>query len=267
VLGGEPPAGVTKLLPEQEALLAVLREAAKVSRKPFTASGSLAGDSIQHDGLTESPPFEWDDLDILIRKGLLHRSDGSRRTNHMRFTVTAEGFAHASTPEGPKLRPVQVQPLDALDSVRRLFDSAPTGGPYAEAFAKWAAAEAMLWTAKEEPSHLTAVGIVCRDTLQRFADVFAREQGYVSTEPASKTINRVVGGIAALRGRLSDRHLHLLDALDTYWRAVDGCAQRQVHAAEKGGEPIEWEDARLVVTQTAVVMFELMRAAARGSTT
>ena len=39
--------------------------------------------------------------------------------------------------------------------------------------------------------------------------------------------------------------------------------QRLEHGAAKEGQRIDWEDARLVVVQTMVVMYEFVRATAR----
>ena len=246
-----------KLRPSQVELLDQLCRAAEASTGDFMLIRAMQGTFVMHPGLPAPITIAASDFDELADADLLrHQSLGGKNRP---FAITTKGWEHW---EGLRADKDAVAKIEV--SVRRLLESAPTDSPYAEAFKKWAAAEAMLWTAREEPAHLTALGVVCRDAVQRFADLFAREQGYVSEEPASRTINRVVGGITALRGRLSDRHVDLLDALETYWRAVDGLVQRQVHAAEKGGEPIDWDDARVVVTQTALIMFELIRASERA---
>jgi hypothetical protein len=58
----------------------------------------------------------------------------------------------------------------------------------------------------------------------------------------------------------SAAHQAFLTALLSYWGTVSDLVQRQEHGAQKEGEPLTWEDARRVVFQTAVVMFEIARA-------
>lgn len=247
-----------KLRPAQVDLLRRLAQAGGVKSSDFRLTTAWQGQFIQHPGLAEPiNDFAVSDLDELVSAGLVRRTRSTGSVRH--FAITNKGWDHWEALGAQKDSVARIE-----DNVRRLLDPAPTKGPYAEAFRKWAAAEAMLWTAKEEPAHLTALAIVCRDTIQRFADAFAREQGHLSEEPSAKTINRVTAAIDRLRGRVSKRQVKLLDALEAYWRAVDGLVQRQVHAAEKGGRPVEWEDARLVVTQTALIMFELIRAVERA---
>lgn len=55
----------------------------------------------------------------------------------------------------------------------------------------------------------------------------------------------------------------MLDALVVYWGTVHDLAARQEHGAAKA-VPLVAEDARRVVFQTAIVMFELDRAFVRA---
>lgn len=45
-----------------------------------------------------------------------------------------------------------------------------------------------------------------------------------------------------------------------YWGAVADLTQRQEHGVQKEGEQLVWEDARRVVFQTLLVMFEVDKA-------
>jgi hypothetical protein len=45
-----------------------------------------------------------------------------------------------------------------------------------------------------------------------------------------------------------------------YWGTVSDLVQRQEHGAQKQGAELTWEDARRVVFQTAIVMYEVSRA-------
>jgi hypothetical protein len=52
----------------------------------------------------------------------------------------------------------------------------------------------------------------------------------------------------------------MLQALVAYWATVMNIIQRQEHGSQREGGELTWEDARRVVFQTAVVMFEVDRA-------
>ena len=56
-----------------------------------------------------------------------------------------------------------------------------------------------------------------------------------------------------------------IDALIAYWGTVSDLASRQEHGAQREGEPLTREDARRIVFQTAVVMFETHRSLFRTS--
>ena len=49
----------------------------------------------------------------------------------------------------------------------------------------------------------------------------------------------------------------MLKALVMYWGTVMDITQRQEHGSQREGGELTWEDARRVVFQTAVVMFEV----------
>ena len=172
-----------KLRPSQVELLDRLCQAAGSKAGDFSVTTAWQGAFIKHPGLPAPiTDFAVSDLDELGAAGLIRRTRGTGSTRF--FAITNKGWEHW---EGLRSNTDAVGRTE--DSVRRLLESAPSAGPYAEAFERWAAAEAMLWTATEEPAHLTALGTICRDALQRFADVFARSsQGHVSQEEPSKTI-------------------------------------------------------------------------------
>jgi len=51
-----------------------------------------------------------------------------------------------------------------------------------------------------------------------------------------------------------------LDALLVYWGTACDLVQRQEHGSQREGAPLTWEDARRVVFQTMLVMYEVGRA-------
>ena len=106
---------------------------------------------------------------------------------------------------------------------------------------------------------MTRIGHTCREALQAFASSLAERSGVpdMPSNPA-KTVDRIK---AVLNARaLGDTHRAFLAALLAYWGTVSDLVQRQEHGAQKEGEPMTWEDARRVVFQTAIVMFEIARA-------
>ena len=58
---------------------------------------------------------------------------------------------------------------------------------------------------------------------------------------------------------LGDSKKAFLDALIAYWGTLSDLIQRQEHDSQKEGKPLVWEDARAVVFQTLIVMFEIDR--------
>src|SRR5439155_2241153 len=56
-----------------------------------------------------------------------------------------------------------------------------------------------------------------------------------------------------------------LDALIGYWGAVSDLVQRQEHGGQREGAELTWHDARRVVFQVAMVMFEVDSALGRST--
>ena len=73
----------------------------------------------------------------------------------------------------------------------------------------------------------------------------------------SKTVARLKAVIEIQKKVLGDTKMAFLDALVAYWGALNGLIQRQEHDSQKEGKPLIWEDARTVVFQTLIVMFEI----------
>ena len=95
--------------------------------------------------------------------------------------------------------------------------------------------------------------------MQAFASDIAERYGITGTSAdLSRTIDRIRAVLS--RADVGDSHRAFLDALLAYWGTVSDLVQRQEHGAKKEGEPLTWEDARRVVFQTAIVMFEVARA-------
>lgn len=56
-----------------------------------------------------------------------------------------------------------------------------------------------------------------------------------------------------------------VESLVAYWDTVSDLAQRQEHGGHRDAEPLTHEDARRLVLQTAVMMFEVRRRLTRNA--
>ena len=130
------------------------------------------------------------------------------------------------------------------------------------AYDRWRRAANILWSEHPE-GQLSEIGHYCRESMQEFAEVLARGLPVMDQTDKTQTISRVRAAIDNASTGLGSRVTQMLKALVDYWRAVSELAQRQEHAAQREGEPLSWEDARRVVFQTALVMYELDRALRR----
>ena len=99
----------------------------------------------------------------------------------------------------------------------------------------------MLLTRVDQLLH-GAIGGHCREAMQLYATDLVEH-----LKPADAV-------------KLGDRASDLLQALVAMWDAADGAVQQLVHAGQKQGSPLGWEDVRRTVFLAGVVMFELDRA-------
>jgi hypothetical protein len=111
---------------------------------------------------------------------------------------------------------------------------------------------------------MTTVGHYLREAMMAFA-AEAVERYVVTDAPADpvRTVDRLRAVIGRAKPNLSTREAPLLDALVVYWGTVHDLVARQEHGAAKS-ERLVSEDARRVVFQSAMVMFELDRAFVRA---
>jgi hypothetical protein len=108
--------------------------------------------------------------------------------------------------------------------------------------------------------HATRIGHDCREALLLFANALLEACGGDSSQAGTVTKIRQA---VALVGPGSRAVQAQLDALVIYWTTVSDLAQRQEHGAGREGESLTIEDARRLVFQTMLVMYELDRAVAR----
>lgn len=142
--------------------------------------------------------------------------------------------------------------------MRGMLDASWFAERFPEAHAKWTQAEEALWSEDAE-RRLSTIGHDAREALQEFADALAREKGIASEVPTDK--QRTIARITAVLDEqaIGGTPREFLDALLAYYGTLTDLVQRQEHAGQKEGEPITWEDARRVVFQTLVVMYEVAR--------
>jgi hypothetical protein len=241
---------------EQGDLLAAMVEAERnlprEQRHPFILSETFGGGSdLVHAGFGGRRHYAYrGDLETLAESGLLRMSFTARATPT--FDITPEGRAYYE-----EMKAQAGEPIERLEAeVRRYLVSDDFRKGHPDAYARWAAAEELLW-ASDSNKQFTDVGHRCREAMQRLAtDLVDRDPPpNVDPDPAH-TVARLRAAIA--QANLGDSVGALLDALVRYWGTVSDVVQRQEHGDQRS-DPLVWEDARRVVFQTAQVMFELSK--------
>jgi hypothetical protein len=218
----------------------------------FLLVGTREGYLLIHPHLGERPAVRQGDLETLADNGLLRRGFGGKGTPN--YEITPQGrryYAEMKQRAGASATIVE-------EEIHRFLDSDAFMALFPDAYSRWLKAEQDLWSAEDEAA-FTEIGHVCREAMQSFSLRLVDRAGIngTPTDPA-KTVERVR---AVLRkADLGSTHRAMLDALLVYWGTVSDIVQRQEHGAGREGDPLIWEDARRVVFQTAIVMFEISRA-------
>jgi hypothetical protein len=250
---------VARLDEDQEELLAMLCSAARQqdrgAKRSFLVTRHLGGQRLTHPSLPGGllREFHVPDVELLAAHGLLRIA--SRGQHNFSFDVTPSGFEHWE-----QLTADRGAPVERLEAeVRRYLEGEAFRRRFGQAFDKWSQAEARLWATRGS-TEITTIGHECREAIQAFANDFASAAGAEPNATPNKDVDNLRRGVAAIKERRPGAVIALLDALIVYWGTMSDLVQRQEHGAQKEGEPLGWEDARLVVFQTAIVMFECGRA-------
>jgi hypothetical protein len=150
-----------------------------------------------------------------------------------------------------------VQNVEA--TVLRYLDADDFQKKYPKAYEKWSTA-AKLLSASDSEKQFTTVGHLIREAMQEYANALVDKYrpSNVNSDK-TKIVDRVRTVLNTQLEETGKRTKPFLDALLAYWGTVSDLVQRQEHGAQKEGKPLVWEDARRVVFQTAVVMFEIDR--------
>lgn len=250
------------LMKEQVDLLKAMVEAQRSmprdQRHQFLLARTFDGDFLWHQGFSERElRIYHGDLDVLAQAGLVTPSYGSGRDPN--YEVHPRGYQyyewlHQQAGQSVEHMEAEIKSyLDAEDFQRR----------HPLAYQKWTGAAGRLWSSDSE-AEWTTIGHLCREAMQEFADDLVRQfRPEDVTDDKAKTVARLRAVLNVRKSRMGDSEAAFLDALLPYWGTVNDLIQRQEHDSQKEGVPLVWEDARRVVFQTAVVMFEIDRALRR----
>jgi len=245
------------LEPEQEEMLSELAEATRriprERRHAWIVLQETGPTQLIMAGSPVTLAAQVQDLEVLNRAGLVSMAWTGR--NYTVY-VTPVGFRYYE-----RLRTQSAEPVAQLErEVRRLLEGEAFATRHPRALAAWRAAMAGLWSADDE-STFRAIGGHCREAMQRYATDLVELLNPADVDPdAAHTRNRLRAAVNARRVQLGDTASDLLEAFATTWDATDSAVQQLVHAGQKQGRPLAWEDVRRTVFFAGVVMFELDRA-------
>ena len=245
---------------QKELLLKLVKAEHAVSqeeRRKFIVVGSQGQTAILHAGLPGNLQANIGDIESLGDAQLLRLGHGS--SGGITFSITPLGFKYSQW-----LREVSGEPVQRVTSETRTYlESEVFRSRYPAAYEKWAQAEAALW-GEDSASQLTTIGHLCREALQEFTSVIVErvQPTNVNTEK-TLTVARMRAVLDHVAKQLGATEKPFLDALLVYWGTLGDLVQRQEHGAQKEGKALEGEDARRVVFQTAVVIFEIDHAVSR----
>jgi hypothetical protein len=243
---------------EQRVLLSYMVERERSLMPEQSAGFALANTSggcfLLHPFLADRPVVRQGDLDSLTDCRLLRRS--------LATPGSAVRYLYDVTPLGRKyyaqMKRKASEAITAIgNEIRSFIDAEWFVASFPGAHDRWQQAAQDLWDA-ESQAQMTRIGHTCREALQEFAAVLAQQKMVdVPSDPAKtvQAIRAVLG--QRQRGNSEDA---FLNALLRYWGTISDLVQRQEHGGAKEGEPLSWEDARRVVFQTAIVMFEVAKA-------
>ncbi len=244
------------LEPVQEELLSSIVEAARnvprEERRKFFVAQTTGRDSLVHPGIKNGENrIYFGDVEELGRQGLLAIGFGSTGTPNL--DVTAFGFRYYE-----HLKRKKGEAVERVETTMRDYLNVPEfRAKYPEAFAKSSSAEDLLWRTDTQ-QQLTTIGHLCREALQGFVTTLVeRYQPPDVNTDKTKTVARLKTVLGFNAAQLGMTKKDLLEALLAYWGTVSDLIQRQEHGAYKEGEQLVWEDARRVVFQTMIIMFEI----------
>jgi hypothetical protein len=243
---------------EQKELLMELvefdRNVPRDKRQKFVVHGGDDKEILGYPGRNLTKRIYLGDVEILGQEGLLAISYSPHGT--LKFDITPLGFRYYED-----LKQKLGQPVERFQvSIRDYFVSDEFAKKYPNAFQKWVDADNLLWQTDSEKQQ-TTIGHLCREALQEFATHLVQKYNLENAdENKAHVVARIKAVIDSPSTKLGKTERPFLDALINYWGTVSDLAQRQEHGGQKEGQPLVWEDARRVVFQSAMVMYEIDRA-------
>jgi hypothetical protein len=247
--------GRAGLEPEQEQLLVDMVEAANGVPR-HEQIWHLGGEDLGEDvmgGPWGQRPVLADDVDALEQAGLL-KAVALNYVYGNDYVLTPVARAHYASVKQRTGEPIARQE----EGLRALLESDELRTMTPAAYEKWTEAERLLWPANSDKEFST-IGHKLREALQDFASALVEVHQPPEVNPdTTKTLDRLSAVIKQHHPGLGERRLRLFNALFGYWRVTIELIQRQEHGGQKEGEPLEWEDGRRAVFQTAVVMTEVV---------
>lgn len=239
---------------QKELLLKLVEAEHSVPREQRRKFILVASSTVLHPGLSPNLPANLSDIEALEDAELIRLAVmGTASPN---FSITPLGFKYAQWLQGRS-----GQPLERVsEEARSYLDSKVFRERYPRAYERWTHAEASLW-GEDSANQLTTIGHIARESLQEFAGELIERCRVPDAESVkTQTISRIRAVLNFAKSRSSSSEHAFLDALMAYWGTVNDLVQRQEHGAHKEGDALTWEDARRVVFQTIIVMYEIDRA-------
>ena len=234
-----------------EQLVEATNAVARSEREPFMYLRTLGGAFVK--GNRFAVEVVVGDVEELVERDLLRMVKPT--SSGMTFTVPAKSLAAYT--ELKKSAPSQVQNVET--EIRLFLDGREFKDRHQKSYARWAEASDLYWSIDFE-SDISTIGLKCREALQFFATELVNEQEQPFDDDVERTVNRLRALVKQYSDRLGTKQTTFFDSLIKYWRSVSDLANLQTHAHQKKGSPLEREDARRVVFQTALVMYEFDRA-------
>lgn len=242
---------------EQKELLSIIVEAysnaSNDAQQEFLLMPSLEGTFLDHPGLPDGEvKVNVAHVEELHRLGLITLAYDSVGVGTL--DVTPEGLAcyNDMTEESGK----SVQSI--LYEIRSYLDAEFFQMTYPFAYKKWEQAERKLWESVSQ-TEFRGIGKLCREALEEFAADMTqiyRPPNYDQNK--THTFARIKAVLDFRSGDFSASEKAFLDTLLQYWRAVsDLILDQEQGGAQTEKKQLTWEDARRVVFQTAIVMFEV----------
>jgi hypothetical protein len=242
---------------EQKELLCTIVEAARnvpsENRQEFSIVRSNGGEFLQHPGLPDREiKFFFPDLQTLMGEGLI-QGTGKNQYGIVRIAVHPRGFRFYRY-----LKKQSGEPIEHIEKeVHGYIESHEFQKEYPKAYEKWAEAEKLLWET-DTSKQLTTIGHLCRDAIQEFMDTLYTQINPPGEQiPKKLTKNRLKKIIETRTKQLGKTERKFLGLLIDYWDVVNDLVQKQEHGAQEEKVQLVWRDARRVVFQTMMLMFEV----------